>query len=400
MASTLNYTSLLAGCADDSFDDGIRIDTELEPLSGRGGLVKPAVYEGGTYQMDRRWASPDDEAPTPVIVIDNVPAQANRLEEAIRRHRESIGAPELVLDFTDIGNLPAHLPRELSSLQFPHRNADAYLRDARLGNVDFVKTDLGRAIFGATPQACGPLMAWFPQALLYGFWQSHLGKKRQNTKHARSWVSEIVGWNPASTDTKVLGLKGDALNLNTDEAITSNPDDRLSWDIGKAQKVEGGKKDKLSEIGHGQVPFMGDKATTAAAVSFARVTQRATVSFAQLRRITLGSGHSAEADAAARALLVAFGMHAHALAFGRGFALRSGAELRPKEVTATWLGSSGDEACTIGNAEHTRALLQNAKDQATSAGVPLDGWDEPPLQLTPRDNLCTAILATWPNLDD
>ena len=120
MASTLNCTALLAGCADDSFDDGIRIDTELEPLSGRGGLVKPAVYEGGTYQMDRRWASPADEAPTPVIVIDNVPAQANRLEEAIRRHRESIGAPELVLDFTDIGNLPAHLPRELSSLQFPH----------------------------------------------------------------------------------------------------------------------------------------------------------------------------------------------------------------------------------------------------------------------------------------
>ena len=84
MAKTINLDSLVAGCADDSFDDGIRIDTELEPLSGPGGTVKPAVYEGGTYQTDRRWASPADEAPTPVIVIDNVPSQANRLEEAIR----------------------------------------------------------------------------------------------------------------------------------------------------------------------------------------------------------------------------------------------------------------------------------------------------------------------------
>ena len=32
MAKTINLESLLAACADDSFDDGIRIDTELEPL--------------------------------------------------------------------------------------------------------------------------------------------------------------------------------------------------------------------------------------------------------------------------------------------------------------------------------------------------------------------------------
>ena len=77
-------------------------------------------------------------------------------------------------------------------------------------------------------------------------------------------VSEIVGWQPAATDTKVLGLKGDSLNLNTDESITSNPDDRVEWEIGKGEKVEGGKKDKLSEIGHGQVPFMGPDAPAAA----------------------------------------------------------------------------------------------------------------------------------------
>ncbi len=224
---------------------------------------------------------------------------------------------------------------------FPHRNADAYLRDALLDGKDFLRTEIGQAIFGATAQTCGPLIAWFPQALLYGFWQSHLGKKRQNTKHARAWVSEIIGWQPASTETKVLGLKGDALNLNTDDTVTSNPDDRTTWEVGKGARDKGKKSDKLSEIGHGQVLFMGNDAS-AAAVSFSRVTQRATVSFAQLRRVSLGSD-SGEKDAAVRALLVALGLHAHQLAFGRGFALRSGAELRPRSTTATWLGAGGDE---------------------------------------------------------
>ena len=398
MASTINLDleTLLRGCADDSFDDGIRIDTELEPLAGPGGMVKPAVYEGGTYQTDSRWASPDDDGPTPVIVIDNVPSQANRLEEGLRRDTAT-PVPELVLDLSELRNLPAHLPRRLSSLEFPHRNADAYLRDAKLGDEDFIRTDLGQAIFGATAQECGPLMAWFPQALLYGFWQSHLGKKRHNTKHARAWVSEIVGWNPAATETRVFGLKGDSLNLNTDEVISSNEDNRIDWGIGQ-EKVEGGKRDKLSEIGHGQVPFMGNDAT-AAAVSFSRVTQRATVSFAQLRRISLGPGRG-EADAAARALLVAFGLHAHQLAFGRGFALRSGAELRPRDTAATWLGSDRDESGSLGNAEEARSLVGEAMEHAETVGVPLDGWDQPAVTLTPKDNLRRAIRATWPDLED
>ena len=393
----IDFDALLAGCADDSSADGIRIDTELDPLSGPGGPVKPAVYEGGTYQQDRRWAAPGDAEPTQVIVIDNVPSQANRLENALRRHRESTSIPELVLELSDLP-LPAHLPKQLSSLEFPHRNADAYLRDAKLDGQDFLKTELGQSIFGATAQACGPLMAWFPQALLYGFWQSHLGKKRHNSKHARAWVSEIIGWQPASTDTRVLGLKGDALNLNTDEVVTSNPDDRTKWDVGKGEKVDGGKNDKLSEIGHGQVPFMGSDAT-AAAISFARVTQRATVSFAQLRRVSLG-GNQPSADAAARALLVALGLHAHQLAFGRGFALRSGAELRPRATTATWLGSDSDEVRDLGDAEATHALLQSARKHAGAAGVPLDGWGQPPTVLAPRENLRAAIRSTWPELAD
>ena len=129
------------------------------------------------------------------------------------------------------------------------------------------------------------------------------------------------------------------------------------------------------------------------------MTQRATVSFAQLRRVSLGSG-DASGDAAARALLVALGLHAHQLAFGRGFALRSGAELRPASATVSWLGTGSDEVRELGSSEATLDLLRSARAHAVAAGVPLDGWDRAPQVLTPRKNLEDAIRSTWPELDD
>jgi CRISPR-associated protein Csb1 len=394
MTTDIQLDRILAACSDDSADAAIRILTNLEPIGGPGAPVKPAVYDGGRYQQDKRWESVDAEAPTDVIVIDNVPSQANRLEAAIQRHVTDRGLPELVLDLSSVAGLPAHLPKSLSSWQFPHRNADAYLRDAELDGMAFPSTALGEAIFAATPWSAAALVSWFPQALLYGFWQSHLGKKRANTKHARAWVSEILGWRPASTDTKVLGLKGDPLNLNTDETVTSNPDDRQDWGVGKA-KVEGGKADKLSEMGHGQVPFMRDGDAAPAGVSFARVTQSATLSFAQLRRVSLGDGASPEADAAARALVVALGLFGHVHAFGRGFALRSGADLQPVTTEVCWLGGDVEEVA-LPALPAVGALLDAARTNAETCGVPLDGWGRPPLVLTPRENLGDAIRATWP----
>ncbi len=399
MADPIRFEKVLQGCRDDAFDSGIQIDSELMPLGGQGALVKPAIYEGEEYQHDRRWASSEDKEATEVIVIDNVPSQANRLEEALRLHRESTGLPEFVLDFSDITHLPSHLPRSLSSFQFPHRNADAYLRDSVLNGTDFIKTDLGISIFEATAQNCAPLIAWFPQSLLYGFWQSHLGKKKSNSKHARAWVSEIIGWQPATTETRMSGLKGDPLNLNTDDVITSNPNDRTRWEIGKTREIEGGKPDKLSEMGHGQVPFTGDDASLAA-ISFTRISQRATISFAQLRRIRIDDQFSSDRNAACRALLVALGLHAHQLAFGHGFSLRSGADLRPRSTRTTWLGSDIDSEISLGSIEYTLDLLESAKDYAKSVDVTLDGWDQKPKILKPKKNLESAILATWPQVTD
>ena len=57
-----------------------------------------------------------------------------------------------------------------------------------------------------------------------------------------------------------LGLKGDVLNLNTDDVVTTNPDDRTAWEVGEGARIAGAKSDRLSELSHGQVPFMRNDA--------------------------------------------------------------------------------------------------------------------------------------------
>ena len=66
----------------------------------------------------------------------------------------------------------------------------------------------------------------------------------------------------------------------------------------------------------------------------------------------------------------------------------------------SWLGEDEDECCDLNGAAATGELFRAARQQAASAGVPLDGWTGEAKTLTPKGNLRKAILATWPVLDD
>lgn len=390
----LTADALVAACSDNSSAGGVVITTPLEPLAGLGAPVKPAVYEGGTYQVDKRWIRAGQELrAVDAVVIDNVPSQANRLEAALLAHRDKLGLPAIDLDLSGVP-LPVHLPSKLSSFQFPHRNADAYLRDAELDGVAFPKTDVGSAIFEATALDPEALLKWMPQALLYGFWQSHLGKKRQQTKLARSWTSEIVGYGPATLDTKIKGLKGDPVNLSVSDAVEYHEDDQLEWSFGSVAKKGRKSGDSLAELGHGQVPVSGGPA----GVSFEMVSQQSTGSIPGLRRI---HARTPEASATARALLLALGVYAHVAAFGQYFTLRSGCDLRiPDSSPASWrwLGEQGDKELVAPTLEDAADLVAGCAQQANAAGLPVGSdWPEP-LTLTPRPNLAKAIAKTWPVL--
>ena len=393
----LTLEMLRNACDDRSTDGAIVLDAVLEPVGGHGTPVNPAIYAGGRYQHDKRWQSSDAQEPTPVIVIDNVPSQANRLEAALEATADETGVPQLVLDLTgeEFAHLPPHLPRSLSSLRWPHRNGDAYLRDALFDGEAFAKSPIGRSIIDATADSAGALTAWFPQALLYGFWQSHLGNKRTQAKHARAWVSELIGWDPAiggTSDqlTRTLGVKGDPLNIGDVGKVAKDESDLLTgWQLDSEKSA--GPKEGMSAIGHGQVPFKtGEEAL--APVSFRRITQRATLSFAQLRRIRLGNAYSNEQDATARTLVAALGLQAHKSAFRRAFALRSGTDLVVKD------SESRLDSTEVTIHEPT-SLVEEALELARDTGVPVEGWGVEPIHLIPNKILTAAIRATWPDLD-
>ena len=139
----------------------------------------------------------------------------------------------------------------------------------------------------------------------------------------------------------------------------------------------------VSGIGHGQVPFMGDQAT-AAAVSFARVTQRVTASFAQLRRVSLGPGQQA-ADAAARALLVALGLHAHVLAWNEELA-RTGQSRRAPQGRGLWRpwvqGRSGLRGYL--KASTSQQSPQQGESRRGSPESSVSQWAQPSATGTPR----------------
>lgn len=393
----LDADRLISACANDGQDAGITIRTELEPLGGPGAKVKPAVYAGSVFQTGKRWwGQGEGRRIVDVITIDNEPSQANRLEASLKILRADLGLPEFILDLTELEPLPPHIPRKLSSFQFPHRNADAYLRDALLNGSDFLKSDIGKEVFAATGDNADALIHWFPQSLIYGFWQSHLGKKGSQAKLARSWVSEIVGIEPATGIdpeglTRSEGLKGDPLNLTTETRIDFDPNNATRWEpVEPKAKSNLGKIADLAEIGHGQVPVSAQNRALAG-VSFQSIHQQATVSFSSLRRISTTTG-----EAEARALLAGLGLIAHVATFGRAFNLRSGCDLRPVATQWTWIGASGDRDLEQVDLADAQSLFRELASRAEDAGLPVgSNWQEP-VVLTPKDNLAKVIRETFP----
>jgi len=397
--AVLTADRLIAACSDESEEAGITIRSKLDPLAGEGAPIKPATYAGPQgekkprFQAGKRWwGDGPDRSVVDILVVDNEPSQANRLEAALEHRRAELGLPEIVLDLTVAGNLPAHLPRRISSFRFPHRNADAYLADATLDGAKFPATDEGKAIFAATADRPEALLKWCPQALLFGFWQSHLGKKGSQAKLARAWTSEILGVEPAAHDIRRLGLKGDPLNLSVPEGVVVDETAQRGWAVAaKGAKTAKGEKKKLSDIGHGQVPVSGDEAGLDG-VSFREVVQQATVSFASLRRI-----YALHGSAEARALLVSLGLVAHVAAFGRPFSLRSEADFRPKAITWTWLGADADEVIDAPDPEVAVGLFSACVERAEAAGLPVGAaWAADPLVVYPGPELLKAIRASWP----
>ena len=367
---------------------GIRIRAEMEPLGGRGSPINPAIHSGGVYAWQRRYTVGTDDLQD-CIVVDSVQSQAARLQRALA---DLVGYPMIEIDLSG-AELPAHLPGRITSVEFPHRHADAYVRESEHDGKRFDRTDLGRALLDATASNPEALLGWFPHSLICGFWQSHTGKNDTRAKHPRAWTSEIVGWMPSMSKDDIegsnrkferLGTKGDPLNIDSTAFEKGDP--------------------KPSEVGHGQVPFGGAGTDEAKrrppAMSFARITQTADLSFATLRRVADRRDHPPGfAPVQARALLAMLALWAHDRRFGGSVHLRTGTTLSlvPGTLKVQAVSSSGlvdYNPQSVGTAALEKDIAKVVEGIVLPAG--LNGWHQTPVVLHPDKTLRNRIARTWP----
>ncbi len=387
-----------------------RSKATLQPAGGEGTKVFPPTYAGAVYAAEQR-RLPDRDEPVNCVLLDSVQSQANRMEEALQQAVNGcrIKLPVIEVDFGpyfpgDDKDKDMRLldpVGKVSSLQAPHRIADAILRDSMLKGERFRQSDVGKAIDRVSLQNATPLFELCPTALLFGMWDSTGSKGGLGAKFERAMVSEIVGIDAVcgvKTSSRIdplgIQLKAGPLYQTRDGGWTLDESEARQE---KDKLLTLGKDGKPSEANHGNVtPSLSDTDRAgnflAGGVTIASAEQTIVISLPALRRLRFPDGEgnfSAERDNAARIVLAALGLMAAALADEAGLDLRSRCLLYPEdELTWELLDRCNGGKFTL-SAEQAIDIFKEAVDSAKEAGLP---WHEEPLVLTPSDQLVKLVV--------
>ncbi len=401
MSEALNLDVLNAAVSGSAA--AFRCRRRLQPAGGEGDKVFPPTFAGAVYAVEQRKVAGRDE-PVTCVLLDSVQSQANRMELALQQAVDagSIRMPLVQVDFSDhdpSGDVEADLEAgrlvdavgKITSLQVPHRLADAILRDSELDGVPFRQSETGKALNTVSLANATPLYELCPTALLFGMWDSTGPKGGLGPKFERAVVSEIVGIGAELGDL-LRGVRRDPLEIRSAVKVTKAADG--SWEIA-GPKAKGAVAP--SEINHSSVPYpkrrdqkSDDNYYAGATIEYAE--QTTTLSLIGLRRLRFpvnGSTNEA-AEQAARAVLAALGLCGATLAFEAGVGLRSRSLLWPEGPMAWELlerpGTPPREFEL--NGEQAVGLLNEAIDAARAAGLP---WREEPVPLKPSDNLVDLV---------
>lgn len=386
----------------------ICVRQRLQPAGGAGDKVFPPTYATGDkalkYAGETRRVDGED---VPVVLLDSVASQANRMEEALLAgwERSVLNFPVIGVDFSHDADL-ADIGR-VTSLQAPHRIADAILRDATSvdGTQLFRDMPAGRAYTDATVRNATAVYELCPTALVFGVWDSTGPKGGLGAKFQRLLTSEIVGVG-ASAGRKV-GSRLDPLAIQANVPIFHRADDEDDWTIleVEAKKDAKGKpvpfsrrgadgKGKPSAVNHSNIaPTVDD---FAGGVTFDYAVQTVVLSLAALRRLrfqtTLDGAPLANRDAAeqaARVALAALGIAAIVHQRSQGYDLRSRCLLVPDgPLVLEVVKGDGTRSEVTLSAEATNELLAKGDEQARKAGL---GWQREPVQLKAAPKLVALV---------
>lgn len=366
-----------------------RCITDHQPAGGSGDKVFPPTYEGGKYATEDR-IDPATGEVRQCVLLDSVQSQANRMELALlEAHRAGkVELPLLVARF-DQDELPKKFA--VTSLEAPHRVADALFRDSLLSGVIFRKSVKGAILDTAEVRNAAGLFGLCPTALIFGLWDSTGPRGGLGAKFQRAIVSEIVGYDAVVGQKTASRIDPAQIRLEAGPLYVRNSagDDEPEWMLNdKSNPKKLGKDGKPSEANHGNVtPSIEEGGFT-----LSKARQTTTLSLAVLRRLRFPLNGAADSDhnvdLAARTALVALGLAAGSLA-------RVDTDLRSRcqlfaEQEPVWelLDRPGEPPREFAlTPEDALKLLEAAVAEAKNAGLPWEGV----IELTPSSDLVELV---------
>lgn len=413
-----------------------RCVTDYQPTGGPGDKVFPPTYEGGKYATEKRIDSATDKE-RQCVLLDSVQSQANRMELALlEAHRaDKVALPLVVTRFAR-----DELPRKftVSSLEAPHRAADALFRDSLLDGVKFRESATGSVLDSADVRNATGLFGLCPTSLVFGLWDSTGPRGGLGAKFQRALVSEIVGYDAVAgvkTSSRidqasvqreagpVFRTESGDWTLSEDNAKKGAGGKPVLYKLGSKGKefvYDRGKGNDVPEqgrpsvINHGNVTpdfdyvrnnnqivydTMKDESGREYRVprirggfTISKAVQTTTLSLAVLRRLRFpldGAADSEHAvDLAARTALAALGLAAGTLA-RNDVDLRSRCHLFAEDVSA-WqlLDRPGEPPAEFAlDPDAALDLLSNAIEAAKDAGLPWEGV----IELSPSPDLVELV---------
>lgn len=363
--------------------------TQYQPAGGPGDKVFPPTYEGGKYAVENRVL--DGGELVECVLLDSVQSQANRMELALlEAHRgKRIGLPLLIARFDQDVLLKKFA---VTSLEAPHRAADAIFRDSLWNGVMFRKSEKGRVLDTADNRNATGLFGLCPTALLFGLWDSTGPRGGLGAKFQRAIVSEMIGISATSGVKTSSRIDPAQITLGAGPLYSrkGSSETAPNWTLDSANGAKKlGKDGKPSEANHGNVT----PGITTGGFTIARAQQTTVISLTSLRRLRFPLNGAAESDPqihmTARAALVALGLAAAALTRDESADLRSRCHLIATSIPE-WelIDKPGQEPKKfVLSGDQALDLLKRAIDAAKDAGLPWEGE----IELTPADDLVELV---------
>ena len=365
-----------------------RCVTDYQPAGGPGDKVFPPTYEGGKYATEER-VDPATGEVRQCVLLDSVQSQANRMELALLEAHRS-GTVQLPLIVTRFDQEELLKKFTVTSLEAPHRAADALFRDCLLNGTIFRKSGKGRILDTAEARNATGLFGLCPTALVFGLWDSTGPRGGLGCKFQRAVVSEITGYGAVAGVKTASRIDPAEIMLGAGPMFEreSEGDDTPHWTLNGNDGKGKLKTGRPSEVNHGNVtPTIADGGFT---ISSAR--QTTTLSLAVLRRLRFPLNGAAdsdrETDLAARAALAALGLAAGTLA-RVDTDLRSRCQLfAEREPVWELLDRPGEPPREFQlGPEDALKLLEVAIAGAKAAGLP---WEHA-IELTPSPDLVELV---------